>query len=54
MAWPVWRVWSSGKASLTEIRREWSYLDLMLANEALDIEAEIEEAAAKQAQETKR
>jgi hypothetical protein len=37
----------SGKASLTEIRREWSYLDLVLANEALDIEAEIEDEAAK-------
>lgn len=50
MPWPVWRVWNSGKATLTEIRREWCYVDLMMANEALDIEAEVEEQAAKQAQ----
>ena len=50
MPWAVWRVWMSGKATLSEIRREWSYLDLVMANECLDIEADIEDEAAKLAE----
>jgi len=42
----VWRVVLSGKATLTEIETQWSLDDLMDANEALDVRAEIEAAVA--------
>jgi len=44
--WSVYRVWLSGKASLTEIEDRWSLDDLVNANEALDVQAELEAAAA--------
>jgi hypothetical protein len=40
----VWRVVLSGNATLTEIETMWSIDDLGDANEALDIQAEIEAA----------
>jgi hypothetical protein len=48
MPWPVWRVWLSGKATLQEMDTHWSYLDLVRANEALDIDDEIEERLTEQ------
>lgn len=46
MCWEVWRVWLSGMATLSEIEKEWTLCDLMDANEALDIKAEMEKEAA--------
>ena len=38
----IWRVVMDGLATLTEIRQNWSYLDLIHANIALDARVEAE------------
>lgn len=45
MPWSVWRVWLSGNATLQEIEMHWSLIDLMDANDALDIQGELEAEA---------
>lgn len=42
MPWAIWRLVLKKIATLHEIETHYSYLDVILANEALDIEEEIE------------
>jgi len=39
---PVWRIVLSGIATLTEIDTQWSMIDVIQANEMLDIRDELE------------
>jgi hypothetical protein len=45
--WPVWRLVVKRVATLAEIETHWSLRDLILANEALDLDEEIERRAEK-------
>lgn len=36
--WRIWRVWKTGRATLTEIRNNWNICDLWIANVVLDLE----------------
>lgn len=47
--WSIWRPVTAKIATLAEIETHWSIDDLADANEALDIKAEAEEFAARQA-----
>ena len=42
-------MWLSKRATLTEIESHWSYLDLVRANEVLDIEDDLAEMARQEA-----
>jgi hypothetical protein len=41
----IWRIWSSKKVPLQELRQEWTYKDLLKANAILDYEETYELAA---------
>lgn len=50
--WAVWRLLTSERirVSLTELARDWSYQDFRDAHEALDVIAEAEERARREAE----
>lgn len=51
MSWFVWRPILAGVTTLREIQEFWSLKDLMDANEALDVKAEMEDLAMERAKE---
>jgi hypothetical protein len=45
LPWPVWRLVVNRIASLAEIEGSWCLRDVILANEAMDVQDEIERKA---------
>ena len=42
LPWLIWLIWARGRATLEEIETHWSLLDVLKANDALDIQDELD------------